>query len=165
MRQAAVALLLDLLADRVAERMRRSPIFRRVEKTSRVIKARLSHELQQGGKIGFGLPREADDECRAQPSPRQPLLQSRQQIERLLARRRPLHALEHRVGNVLQRHVDVAAHLVARGVEVDQFLSPKRRISVHQAHPLNALHLGERFQKAHELRPAVEVGPVAHRVL
>ena len=59
------------------------------------------------------------------------------------------HAPEHRVGRVLERHVDVRddARVVARGAR-SSASSMRLRVEVEEAHPAHARHVGD---AAHEL--------------
>ena len=71
------------------------------------------------GEVLVGFAGEADDEGRAQGDVRNARADVLEQPHVRLARARPLHALQHRVGRVLQRQVDVLHDLVEIGDRVD----------------------------------------------
>ena len=81
------------------------------------------------------------------------------------ARARPFHALQHRVGRVLQRQVHVAAHLVQPGHGVQHVVGDRGRVEVQHPDPLDAVHVLQRLQQARQGAALAAVVAVERRVL
>ena len=130
-----------------------------------VIEAHGGDERQQLLHVGLGLTGEADDERGA---------------ERDVGHLRPdvaeqpfvggpgagaLHALQHRVGGVLQGQIDIAHDLGARGDGVDGGVGDGGGVEIEQAYPLDAVHLVERADQARQGIALLAVDAVERRVL
>ena len=76
-----------------------------------------------------------------------------------------LHALQHPVGGVLQRQVDVAAHLPAVGDGVDGGVGDGGRVEIEQPHPLDAVHAVEGADQPGQAIALLAVEPVEGGVL
>ena len=66
---------------------------------------------------------------------------------------------------MLQRHIDVVADRRGVGKDSDHLLGPERRIGIHEPQPLDALHVGQSLHQRHQVRSAVQILSVAHRIL
>ena len=162
---AAVALGLDLLFHLTVEFVSRGAFLGGIEEGGGVVEAGLFHKLQQLLELLLRLPRKTDDEGGAQPHARNALAQLDQQIQGLPAGGGSLHALQHRVGDMLEGHIDVRADLGVVGKEGNHLLGPEGRVGVHQPQPLDTLDGAQLFHEGHQLGPPVQVGPITHRVL
>ena len=82
-----------------------------------------------------------------------------------LARPGTLHPLEHRVGRVLQRQVDVLADLLAVGHRRERGVVDGRRIEVEQPDPLEAVDAVQAPQQPRQRATLAAVDAVERRVL
>ena len=96
------------------------------------------------------LAGEADDERRPQGDPGQAFAQAEEQPLVAGARAGAAHALQHRVGAVLERQVDVLDDLARRGDGVDGLVGDGRRVEIEQPHPAEAVDAIELAQQAGE---------------
>ena len=87
------------------------------------------------GEVGLGLAREPDDEGGPERDARNALADPREQLVVGLPVARPAHALQHVRRRVLQRQVDVAAHLLALRHRVEHVVGDRRRVEVEEADP------------------------------
>eukprot|EP00166_Cyanidium_caldarium_P003742 ctg_365.g106 len=114
------------------------------------------HILHQLAVIGGGFARSAADERRAQRHLWNALTQ-RLQDALMVCSRRPLHAPQHRVAGMLQRHVHVLDHRRTLGDGVDEVVGKVRRVAVQQPDPAQT----KRHQRAHPCAPPSTAPPTA----
>ena len=112
-----------------------------------------------------GLAGEAGDERRPQHEAWDPAPQFREQLFGRPASHAALHPLQHRVAGMLEGHVEIGNDLRAGRDLVDEAIGEVDRIEIHQADPLDAVHLLEFVEQFHEPGLAVEVHPVVGGVL
>ena len=82
-------------------------------------------------------------------------------VERLFLRRRPLHALQHVGGGVLERDVEIGQHVAVRH-QRDDVVDMRVGIDVVQPHP--GAERAELAREIEELRPHLAVLPLARGV-
>ena len=98
---------------------------------------------------------------------------SRNKVANILTTRLAPHLLQHLIIDMLQRHIDIAAHFVASRNGLDQFIIPMIRMRVKQPHPeiaVDLLDFPQQFAKqtlavTRPRRLRVEVLAVKRRVL
>src|SRR3546814_10328517 len=83
-------------------------------------------------------------------------------LERVFARRRTLHRLEHACRRMLERHVEIRQHL-ALGHQRHDVVDVRVRIDVMQTHP--RAEFRQPFAKPEHARLVFAVAPLALRVL
>ena len=109
-----------------------------------------SMNCEQRLEILRRLAGKSGDERRAQRDARNARADALDQVADMLRRRFAPHRLEHRIGNVLERHVDVARDLGALGDGPDQLVAPVGRVGVEQPDPEIALDLLQLAQQVGE---------------
>ena len=156
---------LFLVGHVAVEPRRRRVGLERIGEHAHPLKLPLLREGDHLLELFAGLAGEAGDERRPQHEAGNPAPQLREQFLRWPAGDAALHPLEHRVAGVLQRHVEVGDDLRAGSDLVDEAIGEVDRVEVHQADPLDAVHLLELIEQFHEPGLAVEVHAVIGRVL
>ena len=164
-----LALERDRGSDAVGQHGRHGTRLDRVRERAGAIELRLGDELAQLVELAVGLARMADDERRAQHEPVDARLERLHQLARDAARVTAPHPLEHRIADVLERHVDVLDDLGLARDRVDQLVVERARKRVVQPDPVDAVDRAERAQQLRE-RLAIRSGdarvmPVAREVL
>src|SRR5205085_1515944 len=104
-------------------------------------------EIEQVFKLLLGLAGETDDEGRADGDAGDPGADAGDECLDVFARSLAPHEFEHARMDVLERNVDVAADVAARGDAGDEFVAPMRGMGVEQANPKLAFDLVERAQE------------------
>ena len=107
----------------------------RVFEDAHHVEAEVADELEQSIVIGLGFAGEAGDEGGADRHTRNPLAEFVQQVFLLCAGDVAAHGLEHAVGDVLERNVDVLDDVGQRCDGVDHRIGEVGGIDVHEAHP------------------------------
>ena len=105
--------------------------------------------LQQIVEVGVGLAGEADDEGRAQRDVRADRAPCGDALQRLLLRRRALHAFEHLGRGVLERDVEIGKDL-ALGHQRNDIVDVRVGVDVMQPHP--DAEFAERAREIDEFR-------------
>ena len=145
--EAMPALLLHLGRDGCREIVGDARRDRLVAEAADAIELRLVEPVEQQLEILVGLAGKADDEGRADGEIGTDLAPALDALQRLLLRRRPLHALEHVGAGVLERDVEIGQHL-ALGHQRDDLVHMRIGIDVMQPHP--GAELAERARQIEE---------------
>ena len=159
------AVVLDLLVDLVGQLGRRGVLLLRVGEAAEALKLHLLDELGKLGEVRFGLAREAGDQRRAQRDARDllPDLPHQRREARTVAA--AVHRLQNPARRVLQRQVDVFDDLFLFGDRVEQLVGDRVRVAVQHADPVQLLDSAQAAQQLCERIFAVQVEPVARRIL
>eukprot|EP00982_Pelagococcus_subviridis_P007236 30497-Pelagococcus_subviridis.AAC.43 len=123
-----------------------------VSERAEPLELELLAELHEVVVLLLGFPGEAGYERRSQRKPGDSVAKFMEQILRVLPRR-PVHSQQTEVRDVLQRDVDVLAHLRNVRDRVDELLAEVRRVRVQNADPLDAVDDGEALQQLREASP------------
>src|SRR5262249_36431843 len=118
-------------------------------------------EVEEVLELLLGLAGESDDESGADRDAGNAGANPGDEILDVLAAGLTAHHLEHARVNVLQRHVDVSANLVARGDGGDELIAPVGRVRVKEADPEIAFDLLQFVEQVHERDAAGRVDLLA----
>ena len=140
---------------------------RRVDERERRVVAHLVHDLERLLELGVGLPREADDDVRADRAVGNDVADHRDAVHVALAVVGALHGLQDAAGARLQRQVDVLAEARQLRVRADHVLAHVLGVRAGVADPVDALDVVHHRQQLGErgLLPHGQVAPVGVHVL
>ena len=93
-----------------------------VGKDSHLIESLLLHKATQRLILGVGLPREANDECRANRDSRDACPQLCDQLLHPRPCIGTIHRTQHGIMRMLQRQIDILDHLWLSGKDLDQLI-------------------------------------------
>ena len=130
-----------------------------------MVQLRPAHVAQQLRKILLGLPGESHDEVGADRHARNA---APERLDQPLHVRPPdlaPHAAKHRVGDVLERNVDILANLDFLFKHLDQRFAPGLGVGVVHPDPFDPLDPDQLAQELGQPRLSVEVGSVGRGVL
>ena len=163
--QLMIAVFLNLRLNLVFHSAGHSTLLLGILEYACVFKALLFNKVHQLRKILIGFTGEAHNKGSADSNSRNTLTQLGQKLLYLRACIVTVHAVEQSVAGMLQRNINILAHLVAFGEGCNQIVRKVVGIQVHNANPLNALQLVEITQKLRQKQLAGEVLAIAGGVL
>lgn len=109
-------------------------------KRAHAFKAKTFAKVNKLSMLRLALARKASNERRAQRKTRYPLAKLLQQVFCVVSRR-AVHSEERKVGDVLQRHVDILAHLWIIRNLINELVREVRGVSVEDAYPVQPIKL------------------------
>ena len=160
-----LAMYLDLFIDLVLPLRGHSAFFGREREASEVVELHGLHELREFFELFVRLAGEARHDGGADDHVRHFFADLLYEVLEGLPVPGPMHAAKHRLVRVLQRDVEVVAHLRVGRHDVQQFIADAFGVAVEEADPLDAPHLGDGGQQFRQFVFLVQVPAVERGIL
>ena len=138
-------------------------LFGGVGERAEAVELGFGQEIKQFLELLFRLAGEADDNRRAQGDAA--LVRALDSAANIGACAAAVHPFQHRVVDVLNRQINIAANIGRVCDDVQQLLAGFLRIAVEDAQPVHAVDFRRLLHQLRQLRSAAEVHAVARRVL
>ncbi len=158
------AALPHLLRDLVGEGAGRRSVLLGVGERAQAVEARRANEVEKLAVVRLRLAGEAADKRGPEREPGDLLAQPRDELQGL-GLPGPPHAPQHRIRDVLERHVEVLHDFVDPRDRAHELGREVRGIGVENAQPRDTFDPGEPFEQPRERRAVAPVLPVLVGVL
>ncbi len=121
--------------------------------------------MSQFLKHGIGLAGKSDDERRTKKYTGDLRADPFNQLGDVFAITQPMHALQHAVADMLQRHVEILRDTRRSGIQLQQLIRDLLWIQIEGSDPSHIIHRDQLTQQGRESLFEAQIHPVVDRVL